>query len=506
MRKVVKTIIFFLLMICCFHFISVNKAEASVISNIELQEVDDLDNTPYPDTTTVYYEYEHESYVEFTIDKPGQVKAFFRCDIDSKTSGNVWISTDKLGNDIIGTVSKFSGSESEISWFLESGTYYMYMALTHYPYEANVALLFEKSKVIEDKVSTSFQDSLKINLKDTKKGFLSNINPNDYYSFEVEKKANVAIKYMFDTTAGVNQEFGGCTLYDKNELFLGEGSYAISDKGLKEFHYLLEPGIYYIKLHGLYGNTALQIDPMYYDITLTADTNGAWTRKPVEVNIDTGIDYSGIIVLSKDVKESLIDKASVWTETNPAFVKLDGESFEAKDSGIYSVRITDKFGNHSMEKIEISNVDITKPTIKGVANKKYYKNTVTITWLDKQSGINGSKTTLNGKRVTSGIKVSKEGKYTLKVYDKVGNYTTVVFYIDYTAPTAGVVNGKTYSESVTLKFKDNISGISRITVDNQEVTASGNTYYCYISGEYTVELWDKAGNYRKITFYIKKDY
>ncbi|MGF7142122.1 uncharacterized protein YxeA [Anaerotaenia torta] len=506
MKKVIKTVILLFLMMGCFHMAAEKRAEASALSDVTLQEADDLDNMPYPDTTAVYYEYERNSYVKFTIDTPGEVRAYFRLDVNSRASGNIWISTDPAGKDIIGTISKFSGSGTELSWFLESGTYYLFAVATYQSYEANVALLFERSKGIEDKRATSFQDSNRLNFKEVKKGFLSNINANAYYSFEVKEKANAAIRYTFDSSAKTNQETGYCTLYDEDEFFLGEGSYTKTDKGVKEFNYLLEPGVYYVKLHGLYGNTTLQIVPMYYDIALTADTDGVWTTEPVEVNIDTVIDYKEIMVLFKDVKDTLIDKASVWTESNPAYVKLDGETFEARDSGIYSVRITDKFGNHSMKKIEISNVDVTKPVIKGVTDKKSYKKAVTITWTDKHSGINHNKTTLNGKKVTSGVKITEEGKYTLKVYDKIGNHTSVAFTIDRTAPTAGVEDGKTYKESVILKFRDNLSGISKIMVDNEEITASGNTYYCYIDGEYTVELWDKAGNYRKINFYIKRKY
>lgn len=71
--------------------------------------------------------------------------------------------------------------------------------------------------------------------------------------------------------------------------------------------------------------------------------------------------------------------------------------------------------------------DKIKPSVKGVKNKKVYKKAVTIKFSDKQSGI--KKATLNGKKIKSGKKVKKNGKYTLKVYDKAGNCTTVKFTI-----------------------------------------------------------------------------
>lgn len=71
--------------------------------------------------------------------------------------------------------------------------------------------------------------------------------------------------------------------------------------------------------------------------------------------------------------------------------------------------------------------DKTKPTVKGVKKNKIYKKAVIIKFSDKQSGI--KKATLNGKKIKNGKKVKKNGKYTLKVYDKAGNCTTVKFLV-----------------------------------------------------------------------------
>lgn len=71
-------------------------------------------------------------------------------------------------------------------------------------------------------------------------------------------------------------------------------------------------------------------------------------------------------------------------------------------------------------------IDKQKPTT-NVKHKKTYKNAVKITFKDKISGI--KKATLNGKKIKSGKKVKKNGKYTLKIYDKAGNVKTVKFTI-----------------------------------------------------------------------------
>ncbi len=506
MRRIFKTLLLMAIVACGVNFILfTTKVDAIVNPNVPIQEVDDVTNFPYPDSTTISYDYERISFSSVTIKTAGQLKAILHCEIDSIMTGNIWLSRDNVGKNIIGEISKFSGNLTEVSWFLESGTYYINTNISGYPYELDIALLFEKSKATELDSTTSFESSTVILHNNTVRGFLTNENPADYYSFDLTKEALVTMKYSFDTSTAINQYAGHCGLYDTNELFLKEGIYTKQDEGSQEYTYKLEPGTYFIKLNGLSGNTTLSIEPMYYDISLTPVTNNNWTKKYIRIDINTSIDYSEIIVLYKDVKASLIDSSAMWSKISDAYVVLDGESFKARKSGIYSVRITDKYGNHTMQKIEISNIDVTVPTIKGVTDSKSYKTSVTPTWTDTQSGINKGKTTLNGKVISSGTKITKEGKYILKVYDMVGNYKTIEFCIDHTAPTAGVENGKAYTDSVTLKFRDNVSGIKKVVVDGAEVSTTNITMYCYLEGEYTVELWDNAGNYKKFEFTIKDE-
>lgn len=507
MKKILKILLMLFIIICCIN-LNLNKKEADAVVNntIPVQVVSDIDNCPYPTTTTISNDYDRYNYAQFTINSTGQLKAIFHSPMNTKLTGTAWISTDSTGKDMIGSVFTFSNDETEVSWFLEAGTYYLYCSWNDFSSQVNVALLFEKSMSEDTKTGYSFFNSSIMDLNNTYRGFLTNTRPNEYYTFELTKKATVTVKYSFDTTACTGEDVGYCTLFDRNQLFLKEGTYQKSDKGAQTLTYLLDKGAYYLKLNGILGNTTISISPMYYDISLTPAGDASWTDEPIDVNIDTSIDYSDIIVLCKDVEESLLNNNTVWTDVNENYVALDGETFSATKSGVYSVRITDKYGNHSMKKIEISNIDIKKPAIKGVTNGKAYRKPITLTWSDKQSGINKSKTTLNGKVVTSGISISKEGKYTLYVYDMVGNYRKIVFYIDNTAPTAGVTNGKTYTDTVTLKFKDDLSGIKKITIDDMEQSLESLSMYCYQNGEYTVKLWDNAGNYRKIVFYIKKEY
>jgi hypothetical protein len=495
--------------------VSSQEVEASVVGQIPLQVVDDIDNTPYPKMANVdYYHYTYINRTEFTIDSPGEVRAIFREDIRAKSIGSVWISTDIYGKDIIGKIGYFTGEETLISWFLEKGTYYMFSSYGDMLTENNfnqgnytsvsVALLFEKSRTQESKTTTSFVSSHSIKLNETFRGFLSTISPSDYYSFTLSKRANVTIGYSFDASNPLDERIGYCTLYDSNELYLAEASYLPTDRGQKTLTYMLEPGSYYVRLNGILGNTTLNISPMYYDVELTKSEEKAWTTEPMDINIDTSIDYSEIVVLFRDVKKSLINRDSYWSSENKAYIPLDGETFTAEDSGVYSIRITDLQGNNTMKKIEVTNIDITEPEIEGVEDGLSYNKPVTITWSDDQSGIDNKKTKLNGKRVKTGIEVKDEGKYVLEVYDKLGNGREIEFNIDYTAPTTNIKNKKTYNDIVIAQINDNVSGVKRLVVNNIEQAVVSPTLYFYLDGEYVLEIWDNADNYRKLEFKIKK--
>ncbi|HWT76807.1 MAG TPA: hypothetical protein VN258_19075, partial [Mobilitalea sp.] len=270
MKRILKTLLLIFIIMCCSNmYLGIKEADAVVFNTIPVQVVEDIDNIPYPETTTISNDYDRINYAQFTIDSPGQVKAIFHCEVDSNMTGSTWISTNPNGKDIIGNVSKFSGNESDTSWFLESGTYYLFCSWDDPSADVNVALLFEKSKAEMTNTGSSFLNSTIVDMKNTFRGFLSNARPNEYYTFELTQKATVTVDYSFDTSACTSEDVGYCTLYDHNDLFLKEDTYQKSDKGTQTFTYLLDKGTYYIKLHGLLGNTTVSVSPMYYDINLT---------------------------------------------------------------------------------------------------------------------------------------------------------------------------------------------------------------------------------------------
>ena len=471
--------------------------------NIPLVTVTDIDNVPYPSTYDMYFFGEgYRNYSSFKISEPGEVKAYFRWGTSIKGKGTVWFSRDEEGHDIVGERIELGSKNKALTAFLDAGSYYLNAQWSSEAYEVGAALLYEKSNSEESVTVSSFFNPNIISLDRTVKGFLSETTPIDYYAFQISETANIKVTYSFDSSKATVP--GLITLYDSNQVAIVSKEYGKSTRGAQTFNYLLEPGFYYVQMSDMVGNTTLNVEPMYYKINITPEVTESWVKGPLKVNIDTTIDVKEMWVVRKDVADVDIKNSEIWTRSsrNELYVPLDGTTFEATKNGTYTVRVLDIYGNYTLERIKITNIDITAPKVYGVANNKNYKVAKKITWKDSQSGTNSAKVTLNGKKLKYGTTVSKAGKYTLKLYDKVGNVRTVVFYIDYTAPTvSGVKNKATYSENKVVTFSDNLTGVKKIIVDGEEIRNT-ITSRRFTTGEHEIKIWDNANNYRKVTFKI----
>lgn len=127
--------------------------------------------------------------------------------------------------------------------------------------------------------------------------------------------------------------------------------------------------------------------------------------------------YNTVVTLNVD-SENLLDYVSVNGK------KYETDYLSISTEGSYKVVALDKNNKKSTIKFQI---DTTKPKITGVKNDKTYKKAVVVKFTDKGSGIKTA--TLNGKKVTSGKKVTAKGSYTLKTTDRAGNRKTVKFKI-----------------------------------------------------------------------------
>ncbi|MCT4796613.1 Ig-like domain-containing protein, partial [Exiguobacterium alkaliphilum] len=105
--------------------------------------------------------------------------------------------------------------------------------------------------------------------------------------------------------------------------------------------------------------------------------------------------------------------------------------------------------------------------------------------------------TLNGQPFVSGTRISREGVYTLRLVDTIGNETVETFTIDRTRPVVtGVTANQLTNQSVTIRFNEGTATLNgKAFRTNTQVSASG---------KYALRVTDAAGNYSSISFTIDK--
>ncbi|RLG42197.1 MAG: hypothetical protein DRN78_03405, partial [Thermoproteota archaeon] len=205
----------------------------------------------------------------------------------------------------------------------------------------------------------------------------------------------------------------------------------------------------------------------------------------------------------------------VGTATSYTFTGVSEGSYVAK------VRAYDKAGNTVVDSVSFT-VDYTPPQvwITQPEDEEYINKTeVTVTWnAVDNTGIKRYIIALNGSSIDVGVNTSytytnlAEGYYTFRVtaYDLAGNQatTSIVFYIDVTAPTVTIIyptNGLQVNDSsVTIQW--NIT--ENLAVNGTKIYLNG-TFKAFVQGSqtsytisglqdgvYTLTLitYDKAGN------------
>lgn len=220
----------------------------------------------------------------------------------------------------------------------------------------------------------------------------------------------------------------------------------------------------------------------------------------------TGVKDGGFYRTKKEIKNSyggtntqITPVRYTITDDNLDTITLNGStsssSSSLQDDGKYTLIATDKAGNKTVIQFRIDN---KCPKISGVKNGKTYGKAVTIKVSDT-GNIQSIK--LNKKKIKSGYKVQKNGKYTVVATDKSGNSTTIKFTIkDKTKPKANVKNGKTYKRNTKIKVSDSGLGIKSIKLNKKTIK---NNYKLKKKGNYTLVVTDKGNNKLTVKFKVK---
>ncbi|WP_214844291.1 Ig-like domain-containing protein [Exiguobacterium sp. s150] len=155
--------------------------------------------------------------------------------------------------------------------------------------------------------------------------------------------------------------------------------------------------------------------------------------------------------------------------------------------GSYTLRVVDEAGNETVVRFTI---DATSPTLSGLTKGKTHYREVAPLFTEGTA-------TLNGQPFVSGTRISREGMYTLRLVDSIGNETIETFTIDRTRPVVtGVTANQLTNQSVTIRFNEGTATLNgKAFRTNTQVSASGT---------YALRVTDAAGNYSSISFTIDK--
>lgn len=175
----------------------------------------------------------------------------------------------------------------------------------------------------------------------------------------------------------------------------------------------------------------------------------------------------------------------------------------AKYIGTYTFIAYDNVGNQRIEKIQIQNIDKTKPTLTLSKDIEDWVNAdLTVMWnsADNESGFNRILLP-NGSvsNETMGIfKVKQNGTYTFIAYDNVGNSTVEtikITNIDKIEPTINIEVIKSQNK-IKWELEDGESGAKEMLLPNGEIVKAQNGEYDITNqaGKYVFVGFDNAGN------------
>lgn len=177
--------------------------------------------------------------------------------------------------------------------------------------------------------------------------------------------------------------------------------------------------------------------------------------------------------------------------------------------------IVDKEGAHIIQAMDVNNqitsyefiIDQTKPVILNIIDNAYYQTSLYFDFFDDFF----EQATLNNQKIEKGFTIEEDGTYILEVRDKAGNTTTTHFTIDKTVPKIKYLENDTYlnlenqmifnRQYFTFLIVDD--NIEEILIDGQIKTNEEMKKEIHLTeGVHVVEVFDKAQNFRRITFMV----
>ena len=179
-------------------------------------------------------------------------------------------------------------------------------------------------------------------------------------------------------------------------------------------------------------------------------------------------------------------------------------TYKVTSNGKYTFKATDKSGNIATKTVNVTKIDNTAPSIELTQSDSWEKvKSINVSTMDSESGVDRIElpdgTSVAGDSAV--YRVDRNGVYTFKVYDKLGNMSTkniTVSKVDNTAPSVGDWQSDDwdrYSKDISIWATDSESGVDRIELpDGTSVAGDSAVYRVDRNGVYTFKVYDNSGN------------
>ena len=408
--------------------------------DIKLTTVLDVDNSMYPETDKYYVPTNSHQSTKFTITEPSVMKAYYTWDtgLINSVTGNIWISRDYQGIDVVGTKATVANkAPTSAVFFLDPGTYYLNhnLKIKVDKYETGeyigLALLQQPVRTDEQSYVTSFESPNSLSKGKDLTGFLSDNSPYDYYCLSINEYSRVDFDFNFRKEGGTNVSKGVCALYDSNHRLIVKKTFNESNYTANTFSQYLEKGTYFVEMSGAAGPTYLRADVVSYDIRCTK--SDAATKEDVKVKVVYDFDAAEVLIVPGTIVEAKKADSSTWNVRNGAVDVTATNTFMASENGNYTARIKDTAGKFYLSYFEVSSIDRDAPVVTVEETKK--TNTVKVVITDKNMKsikLDSKKVKIATAEKTNGkktIELSGVGTHKVVVKDAAGNSTTLKFKI-----------------------------------------------------------------------------
>lgn len=243
---------------------------------------------------------------------------------------------------------------------LDKGTYYVAIMTDQYQQgtstvhvrgQSDFILYYQSVESHEYFRPSSVGQENPVELDEANLGVLTVANPRDYYTFKLDDRSLVSIKYMYESAKKAK-----FVLYGADREVLLSKQFT-GNNIMNQEELLLEKGQYYISLETLTvgdsGRTSLTISPTPYLTKLKQKNRTQNSYIEVEtIEAPKEVRYLKGKLSQKDINNTKWRSASLIT---------DQLQFGVNSTGYYSVRVVDDYGNMIIDNINVKTCDSKAP-------------------------------------------------------------------------------------------------------------------------------------------------